>query len=91
MPIPENERKIARVNAAARACDMSYGTYVALTGGLEVPPPELLRRAIPDGRRCAFCGQLFQPRSGRQKYCSPYCRKAAYDERQAAEDRRLAP
>lgn len=81
--IPQNEHIIAMVNAAARSVGMSYGTYVALTGG-EVPPPDwLVRRVNPWAKRCVRCGRVFVASSPRQIYCTPHCRKAAYDERMA--------
>ena len=81
--IPQNEHIIAQVNAAARSVGMSYGTYVALTGG-EVPPPDwLVRRVNPRAKRCERCGRRFVASSARQIYCTPRCRKAAYEERVA--------
>ena len=78
-----NERLIAEVNGAARSVGMSYGTYVALTGG-EVPPPDwLVQRISSKSRRCVRCGRAFVSASPRQIYCTPHCRKAAYDERMA--------
>lgn len=81
MPIPENERWIARVNAAARLCGMSYGAYVALTGGPAEPPPDLVLRATPGAKFCLRCGRTFLPGNNRQIYCTASCRKAAYDDR----------
>lgn len=74
---------LARVNAAARACGMSYGQYVAATGGLIEPPKELLLRQDPRAKQCLHCLRRFIPTGRNQRYCTPYCRKAAYDKRSA--------
>ena len=74
-------RELAEVNAAARSCGMSYGRYVSLTGGQVPPPEDLLLRGSPRAKRCEFCQRLYVATGRNQRYCSPYCRKAAYDER----------
>lgn len=79
-----SETPIGRINAAARSCGMSYGAYVALTGGAETPPSWLLERTLPQGPHCDHCGRAFLAVKPWQKYCSPQCRKAAYDKRRAA-------
>jgi len=81
--IPMNEHVIAQVNAAARSVGMSYGVYVALTGGAVPTPDWLVQRVSPKSRRCVRCGRAFAASSPRQIYCTPHCRKAAYDERSA--------
>lgn len=73
--------EIAAVCLAARACGMSYGKYVFLTGGAAEPPEDLLLRANPGSKRCPRCHRLYIPSGRHQVYCSPHCRKAAYDER----------
>lgn len=78
------ETPIGRINAAARSCGLSYGAYVAITGGAETPPQWLLDRALPQGTRCDHCGRIFPAAKPWQKFCSPQCRKAAYDKRRAA-------
>ena len=78
-----NERLIAEVNGAARSVGMSYGTYVALTGGVVPPPDWLVQRVNPWAKRCERCGRSFVASSARQIYCTPHCRKAAYEERMA--------
>jgi len=78
------ETPIGRVNAAARSCGLSYGAYVAITGGAETPPQWLLDRALPQGTRCDHCGRIFPAAKPWQKFCSPQCRKAAYEKRRAA-------
>ena len=75
------ESDIAAVCAAARACGLSYGKYVFLTGGAMQPPETMLLRANPGAKRCPRCNRLYVPGGRHQIYCSPYCRKAAYDER----------
>lgn len=77
------ETTIGRINAAARSCRMSYGAYVSLTGGAETPPQWLLDRALPQGPRCDHCGRIFPAAKPWQKFCSPQCRKAAYEKRRA--------
>ena len=74
---------LAQVNAAARACGMSYGEYVAATGGLIEPPKELKLLRDPRAKTCPNCFRRFLPTGRNQHYCSPYCRKAAYDSRKA--------
>ena len=74
---------LAQVNAAARACGMSYGEYVAVTGGLIEPPKELLLLRDPTAKTCLHCHRRFLPTGRNQRYCSPYCRKAAFDARNA--------
>lgn len=74
---------LAQVNAAARACGMSYGEYVAITGGLIEPPKDLLLLKNPDAKNCPHCNRRFLPTGRNQRYCSSYCRKAAYDDRNA--------
>ena len=74
---------LAQVNAAARACGMSYGAYVAATGGLIDPPKQLLLSKNPDAKTCLRCYRKYLPKSRNQRYCSSYCRKAAYDDRNA--------
>ncbi len=76
---PKSE--IAAVNGAARACGMSYGRYVSLTGGQVPPPEDLLLRGSSRARRCEHCQRLYIATGLNQRYCSPYCRKAAYEER----------
>ena len=81
----DNHHLIYLIEMAARSVGMSYGPYVALTGGA-VPPPEWLRMQVdPDALICPECGKRFFPTGRHQKYCSPACRKAAYDQRTAAE------
>lgn len=83
-----NHRKITKIVLAARSVGMSYGQYVQKTGGV-VPPPEWLRMQVdPDALICPECGKRFFPTGRHQKYCSPACRKAAYDARAAAEKQR---
>ena len=74
---------IGRVNAAARSCGLSYGQYVSLTGGAEAPPQWLLDRVQPQGPRCERCGRIFPAARPWQKFCSDFCRKAAYETRRA--------
>ena len=73
--------ELAEVNGAARECGMSYGRYVSLTGGQVPPPEDLLLRGSPRAKRCEHCQRLYIATGMNQRFCSPYCRKAAYDER----------
>ena len=75
---------IAAINAAARRCGMSYGQYVAATGGLLEAPQDLLLRHDPRAKRCPHCNSRFLPAGRNQRYCSARCRKAAHEAKKQA-------
>ena len=79
----DNEKQITAIELAARQCRMSYGQYVSLTGGKIPPPGELVLKANPGALSCPVCGKWFLPTGRRQTYCTPACRKTAYDRRNA--------
>lgn len=79
----ENAKRITEVVLAARQCGLSYGKYVQLTGGKVPPPAELVLKANPGAMSCPVCGKWFLPTGRRQIYCTPACRKTAYDRRNA--------
>ena len=87
MRILDNHHRITQIELAARSVGMSYGRYVALTGGKIPPPEELVLAADPKSAHCDFCGKLFLPTMDRNIYCSDACRKAAYDKREAEKER----
>lgn len=73
--------KLTRENAQALAAGMSYGKWKALqpVPVKEETPP----LPIYNMRKCAYCGLEFRQSdgSGRKKYCSDRCCKAAYDKK----------
>jgi hypothetical protein len=46
------------------------------------PAPRRKRRYTPRARRCAYCGESFQPARKTARYCSAAHRQAAYRQRQ---------
>ena len=72
-------------------CQRCGAEFVYSSGTQKYCPDCAKARKKPEQKPCSVCGQLFSPRTKRQRYCSKNCAKKAAAKRVLAAYHRLHP